>query len=156
VPAVIEAVGGFTKTKGGLIYKIAMFRALAFCLSFLVALFASAPWLYGAGNENYYHCVDREGNATVTNRHYDQARYTCTPFTDLNRAFKEVELRRKEHAAEAPAAVERDTVSASEAARTSAQSARLAMEAAQVSAEAAHITAEAAQRSFIPYYILVR
>lgn len=127
-------------------------------LSCVLAAIAVAPSMSRAEGNEFFSCVDGDGRVTITNRHYDERSYTCTPFAKLNRSF-EAEARKERPSparAQPPAGKERDeTAAALEAARVSAESARTAMEAAQTAAQAARYTAEAAA-AFAPPFQIIR
>ncbi len=130
--------------------------SVATSVLFLAFAAVALPAYLFAEGEQYYHCVSRDGDVTVTNRHYDERAYRCTPFTDLNKAFKQAEMREKK----APTAAvslrpEREALTTTESARLSAESARTSMEAARTAAEAAHLTAEAARLVLTPYFVII-
>jgi hypothetical protein len=108
-----------------------------------------------ARGTDFFRCTDRQGNVTITNRHYDPRIYTCTPFTGLNAAFRCAEAERRAARPEPAGWVETGGTSAAESARISAAAARTSMEAAQTAAEAACITAEAVERVLARKYILI-
>ncbi len=125
----------------------------------LACLFISSiaiPSRVGAQGTDFFRCTDRHGNVTITNRHYDAGIYTCTPFTNLNDAFRRAEAAERRSPRPEPAArVETGGMSAAESARIAAESARTSMEAAQAAAQAAYITAEAVQRVLARNYFFV-
>jgi hypothetical protein len=137
----------------------ATFRERFFFTSLLSVTFAvltAAPSALVAQGADFYRCVDRDGGVTITNRHYDERIYRCTPYTDLNRAFQQAATREKRTAAALPPAwQEREVVASKDAARISAEAARTSMEAARTAAEAAQITAEAVRSVLTPYVIVV-
>lgn len=124
-------------------------------LFFIVAIGVPPACLFAEG-EDYYSCVDGDGRITITNQRYDERTYRCTAFSDLNKTFKQAEMReRKTPAAGAVVRPEREVSVAAESARLSAESARTSMEAARTAAEAAHLTVEAARLVLTPHFIII-
>jgi hypothetical protein len=122
------------------------------CLVAAVELPAPA---HAQGNE-FFSCMDKDGRVTVTNRHYDERYYRCTPFAHLNRAFKEAEKSERNHPqSQQVRAGNEETFAAVQSARSSAESAMVAMEAARTAAESARLMAEA-NSAFAPPFEIIR
>ncbi len=113
------------------------------------------PSYVTAQGVDFFRCTDRQGNVTITNRHYDPRLYTCTPFANLNASFRRAEGERRTGPPELAGRVETGGISAAESARISAEAARTSMEAAQTAAQAAYITAEAVQRVLARNYFYI-
>lgn len=128
------------------------FLALLVCLSIAAAALPSSALAQGA---DFFRCTDRQGNVTITNRHYDPSVYSCMPFTNLNAAFRRAEAERRAAPREPAGRIETAGVSTLESARISAEAARTSMEAAQTAAQAAYITAEAVQRVLARNYFFI-
>ncbi len=127
----------------------ALLPAALICLSISAI---AIPSHVRAQSTDFFRCTDRRGNVTITNRTYDPRIYTCTPFTNLNAAFRRAEAERR---AEPAGRVETAGISAAESARVAAEAARTSMEAAQTAAQAAYITAEAVQRVLARNYFFI-
>ncbi len=130
----------------------ALLPAAFICLTLCAV---AIPSYVVAQGTDFFRCTDRQGDVTITNRHYDPRIYTCTPFTSLNAAFRRAEAERRASRPEPAGRVETGGISATESARISAEAARTSMEAAQTAAEAAYITAEAVQRVLARKYIFI-
>jgi hypothetical protein len=140
--------------------KHGVFRLVGL-ISLVCTIWAGAPSVLCAEGSDFFSCADRDGRITITNRHYDESSYTCTPFTKLNRSFRQAEAKEKASPSarrQVPAVKERTETSSAaalEAARISAESARTAMEAAQIAAQSARYTAETVA-AFAPPFQIIR
>ncbi len=133
-------------------FPFALLPAALVCLSICgIAI----PSHVSAQGTDFFRCTDRQGNVTITNRHYDPRVYTCTPFTNLNAAFRRAEAERRVSRPEPAGRVEAGGISTAESARISAEAARTSMEAAQTAAEAAYITAQAVERVLARNYFFI-